>query len=99
MSDIRILGVEADVADKIPDGQHLYHWVDANTINSTPDIPVATTSAALQVSYNGSNTGALGMVGTGKSILIGANFSGGIGAAPSDDNPYRARAYPSFRSI
>lgn len=78
-NDIRILGVEADAADTLSDGAHDYHWFDTNTFNSTTDTPVATTSDALQVSFNGSNTGATGMVGSGKSVLIGENISGGIG--------------------
>lgn len=77
--DIRILGVEADAADNVADGQHDFHWVDTDTINMTADVPTPTTSDALQISYNGSGTGETGMVGTSKSVLIAQGINGSIG--------------------
>jgi hypothetical protein len=89
--DIRVLGIEADMADGVRDRQHDYHWIDTNTINSIVDTITATESDALQVSYNGSNTGATGMVGSRNSILIGQNLIGGIG----DTTPgYSAKSIP-----
>ena len=82
--DIYVLGVEADSADGVRDWTHDFHWFDTDTINTTTDVPVATAADALQVSYNGSNTGATGMVGTGKSILIGQSIAGGIGGGASE---------------
>lgn len=92
--DLRILGVEADVAasDFLPDGQHSFYSIDMNPVNGV-STPVATTSHALQVSYNGSNTGATGLVANGKSVLIGRNLAGGIGGVLSDPNDYRAREF------
>lgn len=85
--DISILGVEAGVSP----GVHDFHWIDTNTINSTTDVPTATTAESLQISFNGSNTGATGMVGSGKSILIGTTVSGGIGPTASD---YSGKSVP-----
>lgn len=76
-SDVYVLGVEADATDNAADGQHNYYAF--NTVTNTVPSSLPTTEAdAIQVSFNGSNTGATGMVGTGKSILIGQNLSGGI---------------------
>jgi len=76
--DIRILGVDADANG---DRAHDYHWFDTDTINSTTDTPTETTADTLQISYNGANTGASGMVASGRSILIGPDLSGGIVAS------------------
>ncbi len=89
--DIYVLGVEADSADGGRDRTHDFHWFDTDTINTTTDVPVATTADAPQISYNGSNTGATGMVGSGKSILIGQAISGGIGPSSAG---YRAKGVP-----
>jgi hypothetical protein len=77
---IRILGVESDHADNIPDGQHNFVGIDT----ATSGFPVVNTASqnhsdALQVSYNGSNTGATGMVASGKSILFSKTANSGIG--------------------
>jgi hypothetical protein len=89
--DVRILGVEADIADGVADGQHDYvgffEVIDGALTNNAG----TTTAEALQVSFNGSNTGATGMVATGKSILFSTTGSGGIG--PSNFG-YRARSVP-----
>ena len=87
----RVLGVEADMADDILDRQHGYHLVDLVTGAEVTN-PPKTKSDTLQVSFNGSNTGATGMVGTGKSILIGENITGGIGGTLGTDMQYRARS-------
>lgn len=66
--DVRIFGVEADAADFVTDGQHNYvgiHTTDAG--HPTVASAGATQSDAVQVSFNGSNTGAAGLVGAGKS--------------------------------
>ncbi len=99
--DIYVLGVESDVSqdDFLPDGQHVYHAFDTDA-HSVPGTLPTTESDALQISYNGSNTGASGLVGSGKSILIGEKFPGGIGGGGSDDNQYRAKAIPhEFSSL
>jgi len=89
-SDIRILGVEADWADGLRDDHHGYHAFD--TVNDeVPGNLTTTESEAIQISYNGSNTGATGMVGTGKSILIGQNITGGMG--PTTEG-YSAKSIP-----
>lgn len=78
----RVLGVEADATDNTADGYHDYYLIQTNTSGQAvaPDATKpATESDAIQVSFDGSNTGATGMVGTGKSVLIGQNISGGIG--------------------
>jgi len=92
-SDLYVLGVEADAADRLADGQHHYHAFDTVT-NSVPSTLPTTESDAVQVSHNGSNTGASGMVGSGKSILIGQNITGGIGGLPSEANDYGAKSVP-----
>jgi hypothetical protein len=94
----RILGVEADATDNVADGQHDYYLVNA-TNGSLVTTKPATESDALQVSFNGSNTGASGIVGTGKSILIGQNVSGGIGdsSLSGTDFNYRAKSVPFTR--
>ena len=40
-SEIRVLGVEADLSDGdfLPDGRHTYRWVDTDTINTIADVP------------------------------------------------------------
>jgi hypothetical protein len=93
--DLRILGVETDSADASPDGQHDYHSVDDGTTTGT-QLETSTTAQALQLSFNGSNTGATGMVGSGKSVLIGQNISGGIGDLniTSGEFNYRAKSVP-----
>lgn len=79
-STFRVLGVEADVSgvdavpstlDAVPDGQHTFHSFGA--------APTATTSDALQVTFNGSNAGATGMIGSRKSVLFSKTLAGGIG--------------------
>jgi hypothetical protein len=90
-SDIRILGVEASASGK---GQHAYHGFDTST-NTVPGTLPETESQALQVSYNGSNTGATGMVGTGKSILIGKNINGDFGPTAAG---YSAKSVP-FQTV
>ena len=80
--DIRILGVEADLTDSIPDGQHTYYGFD--TDNHIAATGGETIVDALQVSYNGSNTGATGMVASGKSVLIAENITGGTGGGASE---------------
>ena len=85
----RVLGVEADQADAKVDGQHDYHLINETTgvtIMTKPQTQVD----ALQVSYNASNTGATGLVGSGKSVLLGRNISGGIGGSATSD--YRAKS-------
>jgi len=82
-TDLYVLGVESDAADGVADRQHDFLWYDTNTANTTADVPTTTTSDALQISFNGSNTGATGMVGSGKSILIGEGITGGIGGMRS----------------
>jgi hypothetical protein len=78
-SDVRILGVEADQNDPQGiDGRHNYAGL--NTITGVEVATVgATTSQAMQVSYNGSNTGATGMVASGKSVQFAIGGSGGLG--------------------
>jgi hypothetical protein len=83
-----VLGVEAN---KYDGGPHDFHWVDTNTVNSTSDVAGTTTADTLQISFNGSNTGLSGMVGTRKSVLIGPNISGGSGATTFG---YRAKSVP-----
>lgn len=90
-ADIRLLGVEADGADGRADGVHDYHWVDTNTFNSTSDVPTTTTADTLQISFNGSGTGATGMVGSRKSIVIERNADG---ATVETDFGYSARSVP-----
>ena len=85
--DISILGVEAS---KSGNGQHDYHAFDTAT-STVPSTLPATQADSLQISFNGSNTGATGMVGSGKSILIGTTISGGIGPSAAD---YRAKSVP-----
>jgi hypothetical protein len=94
-TDLRVLGVEADSTDASPDGQHEYHSIDDGTTSGTQE-EAATTAEAIQVSFNGSNTGATGMVGSGKSVLIGRNISGGIGDSnvTTDEFNYRAKSVP-----
>lgn len=87
-NEIQVLGVDADGAGS---GAHTFHWIDINSSNSTPDVPNATSAEALQISYNGSNTGASGMVASGKSILFGQSISGGIGPSTAG---YRAKSVP-----
>jgi len=92
-ADLRVLGVEADAADGVRDGAHDFYQVDTDLMNNggVPN-PVGTTnSQALQVSYNGSSTGDTGMVGSGKSVLIGKNFSGNIGPTAAG---YSAKSVP-----
>ena len=72
----RILGVEADAADGVVDGQHDYHLIAEGTGAVITAQPAAQFSTP-PISYCGSNTGATGMVAIGKSILIGENVSGG----------------------
>lgn len=76
-----VVGVDADATDSSADGQHDYYLIQSGTVQSVaPDATKPATQAeALQVSFNGSNTGPSGMVGTGKSVLIGQNISGGSG--------------------
>jgi len=69
-SDVRILGVEADAVDSLRDGMHNYHAFNTATDSIPTSLP-ATTADTLQISHNGSNTGATGMVASGKSVLIG----------------------------
>lgn len=89
-ADVRILGVESDVADGVADGQHNY--VGFNTASGAPSSNAGATAAdALQVSYNGSNTGPTGMVATGKSILFSTTGSGEIGPSSAG---YRAMSVP-----
>jgi hypothetical protein len=90
-TDLRILGVEADAVDAYFDGQHDYHSVDDGTTPGTQQ-ESATTAEALQVSFSGSNTGATGMVGSGKSILIGEDLTGGIGATTDAEPASRIRS-------
>lgn len=72
----RILGIEADAADDAADHHHDYHLM--NTTNGAiVTTKPATRSDALQISFNGSNTGATGMVGSGKSIVISRNINAG----------------------
>lgn len=60
-ANVRIFGVESDLADFVPDGQHNYRG-----INTTTNLPTnnagSTHSDAMQISYNGSGTGVTGMV-------------------------------------
>lgn len=78
-SDVRILGVEADQNDPTGiDGHHNYVGLNTATGASVTAVG-ATTSQALQVSYNGSNTGATGMVASGKSVQFAIGGSGGLG--------------------
>jgi hypothetical protein len=86
-----ILGVEADAADGTADGQHDYYLADITTGNLITNLPT-TSIDSLQVSFDGSNTGATGMVQSGKSILIGQNIVGGIGGSGITD--YRAKNVP-----
>lgn len=86
-ANLRVLGVEPSVSGN---GQHEYHAFDTATNTIATALPV-TQSDTLQISYNGSNTGATGMVGTGKSILIGLNMSGGLGPTAAG---YRAKSVP-----
>jgi len=90
-SDIRILGVEADETDAIFDGQHDFHWLDTNVENTVVDVPTETTSEALQISYNGSNTGPNAMVGSRKSIEFSQGITGDIGPTAAG---YSARSIP-----
>lgn len=92
---VRIFGVEADMADFVPDGQHNYVGIDTTDPELEGNHPTVTTagateSDAVQVSHNGSNTGVLGMVGTGKSILFSKTASSGLGPVPRDETDYRA---------
>jgi hypothetical protein len=66
----RVIGVEADSADGVHDGQHNYYLFDTSLGQFVTAKPQTTTSNALQVSFDGSNTGATGMVATGKSGLM-----------------------------
>jgi hypothetical protein len=77
-----VLGVEADAADNSADGQHDYYLTETGTTQTVaPEATKPATQAdALQVSFNGSNTGASGMVASGKSVLIARNIPGGIGS-------------------
>lgn len=88
--DYYVLGVESDSADWNSDGRHDYHVFDTVN-NQIPGSLTSTESEALQVSYLGSNTGATGMVGSGKSLLIGQNVIGGLG--PTTDG-YSAKSVP-----
>ena len=83
-----ILGVEADTADALKDGQHGYYLVDQTTGSLITNKP-QTHSDALQVSFNGSNTSQSGMIDTGRSILVGQNITGGIGGTAAGN--YRAK--------
>ena len=88
-SNLRVLGVEADQADDIADGLHDIHAF--NTSGTLVANPPASESDALQISHKGSNTGATGMVGTGKSVLISQQLTGGLGASAAG---YRAKSFP-----
>jgi hypothetical protein len=90
-STIKVLGVDASYSGN---GMHAYHAYDTST-NSVPTTLPQTSSEALQISHNGSNTGATGMVATGKSILFGTNLSDGIGPSSAG---YRAKSVP-FQSV
>ena len=61
--EVYLLGVEADSVNGVQDGRHDYHWVDTDP--TTVSGPTHTFSDSLQISFDGSNTGATGMVGTG----------------------------------
>ncbi|MCC6493693.1 MAG: hypothetical protein IT424_11820 [Pirellulales bacterium] len=87
---VRILGVEADAADNVPDGRHNLAGINTNTRQLVASAG-ATQGAALQVSYNGSNTGASGMVDTGKSILFSKTATSGLGASAAG---YKATSVP-----
>lgn len=77
-SNVRIFGVEADEADSQSDGQHNYYGI--NTVTNAPTTTAGpTTSQAMQISYNGSNTGPSGMVETGKSVLFTKSIVEGLG--------------------
>jgi hypothetical protein len=89
-SNVRILGVDADQADGTSDGRHNYVGLNTSTgvIVTTAG---ATTSQSIQVSYNGSNTGATGMVASGKSILFSRSGNAEIGPSAFG---YRANSVP-----
>ena len=84
---IRMLGIEASVSGN---GQHEYHAFDTSTETVPTTLP-ATQADALQISFDGSNTGSSGMVDSGKSLLIGKTLSGGIGPSAAG---YRAKEVP-----
>lgn len=90
-TDIRVLGVEADLSesDTMRDGRHACRWVDTEP-GTGASTTTSTTSQALQASFDGSNTGAVGMVGAGKSILFSKTASSGLGPVPRDATDYRA---------
>jgi hypothetical protein len=88
--DIQILGVEASMGS----AHHVYHAFDF-VANEEPSSLPATESDALQISFNGSNTGPSGMVDSGKSLLIGQHISGGIGPTAAG---YRAKSI-SFKPV
>jgi hypothetical protein len=89
----QVLGVEGDATDNGADGQHNYYLVETGTAQTiAPDATKPMTQAdALQLSFNGSNTGASGMVGSGKSVLIAQNVTGGT---PATNAGYRAKSVP-----
>jgi hypothetical protein len=86
---VRILGVKSDVADGVQDGRHDYVGFNITT-GAESNNAGATQSDTLQISYNGTNTGATGMVGSGKSVLISQDITGGIGPSTG----YRAKSVP-----
>jgi hypothetical protein len=77
-SNVRILGVEADRADGVVDGQHNYIGLNTAT-GATVTTVGATSSQAMQVSFNGSNTGVTGMVASGKSVVLSTSGGGELG--------------------
>jgi hypothetical protein len=87
---VRILGVESDAADFVPDGLHDFVGINTSTL-ATVTTAGQTHSDALQVSYNGSNTGSIGMVGTGKGILFSKTATNGLGSWTAG---YRATSVP-----
>jgi len=93
-SDYRVLGVDADIADGVRDFEHDYHVIDTTGNGSLVTSPGTTQADTLQVSYNGSNTGATGMVATGKSVVMDWIMSDGIGDETIDVEEYRAKEVP-----
>jgi hypothetical protein len=94
-ADVRILGVEADQNDPQIDGRHTYVGLNTTT-GALVDTAGATTSQAVQVSYNGSNTGATGMVASGKSVLFSTSGTGGLGPSAAG---YHATSVPYHESL
>jgi hypothetical protein len=90
LTDRWVLGVEADVADGVRDGLHDYYFID--TTDGTNATKPTTISNALQITFNGSNTGATGMVGSGKSILFAPGLTDGLGPTTTATGAYRAKS-------